>query len=51
MGNPFRRYLLTLRRLWGTALAMQLEYQANLLLEVVAAVGNLLGSLLLLSLF
>ena len=45
------RYLLTLRRLWGTALAMQLEYQANLLLEVVAAATNLLGSLLLLSLF
>jgi hypothetical protein len=51
MGNPLFRYLLTLRRLWGTSLAMQFEYQANLVLEVVAAVANLLGSLLLLSLF
>lgn len=51
MGNPLVRYLLTLRRLWGTSLAMQFEYQANLVLEVVAAIANLLGSLLLLSLF
>ena len=32
-------------------MAMQFEYQANLMLEVVAAVASLLGSLLLLSLF
>jgi len=51
MGNPLVRYLLTLRRLWGTSLAMQFEYQANLVLEVFAAIANLLGSLLLLSLF
>jgi len=51
MGNPLVRYLFTLRHLWGTSLAMQFEYQANLVLEVFAAIANLLGSLLLLSLF
>jgi len=46
-----RRYLLTLRRFWGTALAGQLEYQANVWIELLAMVANLAGSLLLLSLF
>ena len=30
------RYLLTLRRFWATALAGQLEYQLNLLIDFVA---------------
>ncbi len=46
-----RRYWHTLRRFWGTALATQLEYQLNVLLELLAVVLSLGGSLLLLSLF
>ena len=49
--QQLRRYLLTLRRFWGTALAGQLEYQANVWIELLAMVANLAGSLLLLSLF
>lgn len=45
------RYLLTLRRFWGTSLASQLEYQLNALIELVAMVANLLGSVLVLWLF
>ena len=49
--QQLHRYLLTLRRFWGTALAGQLEYQANVWIELLAMVANLAGSLLLLSLF
>lgn len=45
------RYLLALRRFWGTAAAGQLEYQLNLLIELLAMAGNLAGSLFVLSLF
>ncbi|RZO12474.1 MAG: ABC transporter permease [Synechococcus sp. MED-G135] len=45
------RYWRTLRRFWGTALATQLEYQANALIELLAVALSLGGSLLLLSLF
>jgi ABC-2 type transport system permease protein len=45
------RYLLTLRRFWATALAGQLEYQLNLLLDLLAMAGNLAGSLFVISLF
>ena len=45
------RYWRTLRRFWGTALATQLEYQANVVIELVAVAMSLSGSLLLLSLF
>lgn len=45
------RYWRTLRRFWGTALATQLEYQLNVLVELLAVVLSLGGSLLLLSLF
>ena len=45
------RYWQTLRRFWGTALATQLEYQANVLIELLAVALSLSGSLLLLSLF
>ncbi len=45
------RYLLTLRRFWGTALAGQLEYQLNLLIDLLAMAGNLAGSLFVISLF
>ncbi|MFL0782328.1 MAG: ABC transporter permease, partial [Prochlorococcus sp.] len=39
-----KRYLLSLRRFWGTSLAGQLEYQANLWIDLVAMVGSLVGS-------
>jgi ABC-2 type transport system permease protein len=39
-----------LRRFWGTALAAELEYRANLLTELLAVAGNLAGSLLVLRL-
>ena len=42
------RYWRTLKRFWGSALASQMEYQVNLLIEVLAMAGNLAGSLLLL---
>ena len=45
------RYWRTLRRFWGTALATQLEYQANVLIELLAVAMSLSGSLFLLSLF
>ncbi|MGB5134753.1 MAG: ABC-2 family transporter protein [Prochlorococcaceae cyanobacterium] len=45
------RYLLVLRRFWGTALATQLEYQLNALIELLAMAGNLAGSLMVLWLF
>ena len=47
----FGRYLRTLRRFWGTAAAGQMEYQLNLLIELLAMAGNLAGSLFVLSLF
>lgn len=45
------RYLRSLRRFWGTALAGQLEYQLNVVIELLAAVLNLAGSVFVLSLF
>jgi ABC-2 type transport system permease protein len=45
-----RRYWRSLRRFWGTAFATQLEYQANVMIELVAVALSLSGSLLLLSL-
>ena len=45
------RYLLSLKRFWGTALAGQLEYQANMLIDLVAMVGSLAGSIFVLSVF
>ena len=45
------RYLLSLKRFWGTALAGQLEYQVNMLIDLVAMVGSLGGSIFVLSVF
>ncbi|QPN68576.1 ABC transporter permease [Synechococcus sp. CBW1006] len=45
------RYWRTLRSFWGAALAAELEYQINLLIELLATGGNLAGSLFVLSLF
>ncbi|MFM7652476.1 MAG: ABC transporter permease, partial [Vulcanococcus sp.] len=44
------RLLRILRRFWSTALAAELEYQANALVELLAVLGNLAGSLFVLSL-
>ena len=49
--SALRRHLLSLRRFWGTALAGQLEYQANALIDLLAMASSLAGSLLLLGLF
>ena len=45
------RYFKSLRRFWGTALATQLEYQLNVVIELIAVGFSLLGSLFMLSLF
>ena len=45
------RYLLSLKRFWGMALAGQLEYQANMLIDLLAMVGSLAGSIFVLSVF
>ncbi len=45
------RYLLSLKRFWGTALAGQLEYQVNMLIDLLAMVGSLAGSIFVLSVF
>ena len=45
------RYRRSLRRFWGTALAGQLEYQLNVVIELLAAIANLAGSVFILSLF
>ena len=45
------RYLLSLKRFWGTALAGQLEYQVNMLIDLVAMGGSLAGSIFVLSVF
>ncbi len=45
------RYGRSLRLFWGTALAAQLEYQLNVLLELLAAAANLAGSVFILALF
>ena len=50
-GGLMGRYWRTLRRFWGTAVAVQLEYQANILIELLAVAMSLSGSLFLLSLF
>ena len=39
------RYWRSLRRFWSTALAVQLEYQANVLIELLAVAMSLSGSL------
>ena len=49
--QPIRRHWRSLGRFWSTALAGEMEYQANLLIELLAVGGNLAGSLFTLSLF
>ncbi len=46
-----RRYFDSLKIFWGTALAIQLEYQFNALVELIAMFGSLAGSIFVLSLF
>ncbi len=46
-----QRYFKTIRLFWSTAFASQLEYQLNFLIELLAMLGTLLGSVFILSLF
>jgi len=46
-----RRHLCTLRRFWSSSLAAQMEYRINLLIELLAVLGSLAGSVFTLSLF
>ena len=51
MINPrWIRYTRSLRRFWATSLEAELEYQLNLVVELLAVLGNLAGSLFVLSL-
>jgi len=45
------RYWCVLQQFWSTALASQVEYRVNVLVDLVGMAGNLCGSLFLLSLF
>ena len=45
------RYARTLRAFWASALAMELEYPANALIELLSVLGNLAGSVVVLALF
>lgn len=51
LGGALRRHWRSLKRFWSTSLAAEMEYQANLLVELLAVAGNLAGSLFTLSLF
>jgi ABC-2 type transport system permease protein len=44
------RYARTWRRFWATALAAEMEYRVNFLVELTATLGNLAGSLFVLGL-
>ncbi|NDD69297.1 MAG: ABC transporter permease [Synechococcaceae bacterium WB9_4xC_028] len=44
------RYARSLQRFWATSLEAELEYQLNMVVELLAVLGNLAGSLLVLSL-
>ena len=50
MPVPRNRYWRSLGRFWATSLAAELEYQANMAIELLAVVGNLAGSLFVLAL-
>jgi ABC-2 type transport system permease protein len=45
------RYWRVLQQFWSTALASQVEYRVNILVDLLGMAGNLCGSLFLLSLF
>ena len=46
-----RKYLLCLARFWETALASQLEYKSNIIIELLSFSVSLIGSIFILSLF
>jgi len=46
-----KRYLKTIKLFWSTAFAAQLEYQLNFLIELLAMLGTLWGSIFILSIF
>jgi len=45
MAQRLRRYWRSLRSFWATSLEAELEYQLNLVIELLAVLGNLAGSL------
>lgn len=45
------RYLRSLREFWSSSLAIELEYPANALIELLSVLGNLAGSVVVLALF
>ena len=53
MGSPssLRRHLRSIGRFWSTSLAAEMEYQFNLVIEILAVGATLAGSLFTLSLF
>lgn len=50
MAARLHLYARCLRRFWGSALAAELEYPGNALVELIAVLGDLAGSLFVLSL-
>tara|TARA_Y100001968_G_scaffold50564_1_gene41217 strand:- start:82 stop:870 length:789 start_codon:yes stop_codon:yes gene_type:complete len=46
-----KRYLKILKLFWYTSLSVQLEYQLNFIIEIIAMFGSLIGSIFILSLF
>ena len=46
-----KRYIKTIKLFWSTALAAQLEYQINFVIELLCMIGTLTGSIFILSLF
>lgn len=46
-----KRYINTLQTFWKTAIATQLEYQVNFIIELLAMIGTFIGSIFILSLF
>jgi len=46
-----KKYIKTLKLFWSTSLAVQVEYQINFYVELIAMLGTFIGSLFILSLF
>ena len=51
LSSSLRRHLRSVARFWSSSLAIELEYQMNWIVELVAVLGTLAGSVFTLSLF
>ncbi len=49
--NIILKYLRILFQFWSTSLSIELEYKLNLFVEILSTIGNLAGSLFVLSMF